>query len=266
MPSHPDAVTRRGRLIVVGSGIQFARHINDRTVSELRQADVVFSLADAFAMQWLLQLRPDAIQLGRHYGDDRDRRDSYIAMEQEILAPIRAGKRVCALFYGHPGVFAQVPHSAIAAARAEGFEARMEPGISAEACLYADLGLDPGATGVQSIEATQFLIQQRQLDPACLVLLWQVALAGNVDCVGFEPNPARLQLLVDKLYRWYPPDHEVILYEAAQLPIEDCRAERLPLCGLPQAQYREITTLVIPRVQRAEPDIPIQERLREIPR
>ena len=32
------------------------------------------------------------------------------------------------------------------------------PGISAEYCLVADLGIDPGATGMQSMEATQFMI------------------------------------------------------------------------------------------------------------
>ncbi len=251
-----------GKLIIVGCGIQLGRHVTERAISEIKTADAVLGLTDAFAMHWLLDLRPDTVQLGRYYSDTRDRRDSYREMEQAILKPVRAGKRVCAVFYGHPGVFAQVPHAAIAAARAEGFEARMEPGISAEACLYADLGLDPGESGVQSIEATQFLIQQRQLDPAGLVLLWQVALAGNIDCIGFEPDPARLQLLVDKLARWYPAEHEVILYEAAQLPIEDFRAERLPLAELPRARYKEYTTLIIPPAGPAERDPQTWNRLR----
>lgn len=254
-------MTDPGKLIVVGCGIQLGRHLTERAISEIETADAVFGLADAFAMHWLLSLRPDTVQLGGYYGDAKDRRESYREMEQAMLEPVRAGKRVCAVFYGHPGVFAQVPHSAIAAARAEGFEARMEPGISAEACLYADLGLDPGESGVQSIEATQFLIQQRQLDPVCLVLLWQVALAGNTDCIGFEPEPARLQVLVDKLCRWYPADHEVILYEAAQLPIEDFRADRLPLTELPSARYKEYTTLVIPSLGPAERDLQTLQRL-----
>jgi len=259
-------MTHPGKLIVVGCGIQLGRHLTERAISEVEAADAVFGLADAFAMHWLLSLRPDTVQLGCYYGDAKDRRDSYREMEQAMLESVRDGKRVCAVFYGHPGVFSQVPHAAIAAARAEGFEARMEPGISAEACLYADLGLDPGESGVQSIEATQFLVQQRQLDPACLVLLWQVALAGNIDCIGFEPDPSRLQLLVDKLARWYPQDHEVLLYEAAQLPIEDFRAECLPLAKLPRARYKEYTTLVIPPAGPAERDPQTWNRLRAMQR
>ena len=150
------------------------------------------------------------------------------------------------MFYGHPGVFADVPHRVVRKARAEGIPARMEPGISAEACLYADLGLDPGHRGVQSMEATHFLVYDRQPDTAGLVLLWQVALSGDLSCNRLHAEREGLQALVDKLLRWYPPAHEVILYEAARLPIETPRTDRLPLHDLPAAHYEEYTTLVVP--------------------
>ena len=54
-------------------------------------------------------------------------------------------------------VFVQPSHESIAIARLEGFSARMLPGISAEDCLFADIGLDPGKDGCQSFEATDFL-------------------------------------------------------------------------------------------------------------
>jgi len=158
------------------------------------------------------------------------------------------------VFYGHPGVFAQVPHSAVEKLRHEGLAARMEPGISAEACLYADLGLDPGTRGVQSVEATRLLAYRHALDPTALVLLWQVALAGNLACIGFQPDPRRLQILVEKLSQWYRPDTPVILYEAAQLPIENFRADSMILADLPTARYKEYTTLVIPPAREAGRD------------
>ena len=139
----------------------------------------------------------------------------------------------------------------------------MEPGISAEACLYADLDLDPGEHGVQSLEATQFLIQQRQIDPSSLLLLWQVSQAGNIDCVGFEARSGRIRILVDKLLRWYPETTETILYEAATLPIQDFRAERVALSALPDAVLNPATTLVIPPTLAAEPDQAALRRLAE---
>jgi diguanylate cyclase (GGDEF)-like protein len=243
----PAPTSARGAsLVVVGSGIQFGRHASARCLSEIRAAEVVFCLADPFALAMITQSRPDTINLGVHYAPGKDRRQTYREIDAAIMKEVRAGRKVCAVFYGHPGVFADVPHQVIRKARAEGIPARMEPGISAEACLYADLGIDPGRRGVQSMEATHFLFYDRQPDPAGLVLLWQVALSGDLGCSRFQAERAGLQALVDKLLRWYPPGHEVILYEAAQLPIESPRAERLPLRDLPDARYREYTTLVIP--------------------
>jgi siroheme synthase len=243
-----------GSLVLVGSGIELGRHMSQRAWSEIQRADQVFVLADAFAFDCIARVRPDAQNLCEHYADDRDRRLSYRAMEAAIVDPVIAGHRVCGVFYGHPGVFADVAHNAIAQARARGHRARMEPGISAADCLFADLGIDPGRCGLQCYEATQFLVGERPIDSSALLLLWQVALAGNVACVGFEPVPERLQLLVDKLLRWYKPDTEVILYEAATLPIADFRADRMALIDLPRARYREYTTLVIPPSTRPRPD------------
>lgn len=122
----------------------------------------------------------------------------------------------------------------------------MEPGISAEACLYADLGIDPGRYGAQSLESTKFLVEDRSIDNRSLLILWQVALTGDLSCTRFHAEPHALEKLVDRLLLDYPADHEVILYEASHLPIEPFRAERLPLSGLANAEYKEYTTLVVP--------------------
>lgn len=253
-PGERDPRASRGRLVVVGSGIELGRHMGQRVVSEISRAQVVFCLVGEFALAWLQQIRPDVISLHEAYGEDKDRRQTYREMESRILAWVRKGAHVCAIFYGHPGVFADVPHGAVRQARREGFEARIEPGISAEACLYADLGIDPGSRGVQSFEATQFLVFRRQVDPTALLILWQVALSGDLSCTRFDSDPERLQVLVDKLTKTYPLDTEIILYEAAQLPIESFRVVRLALSDLPRAHYKEYTTLVIPPSEAIETD------------
>ena len=125
----------------------------------------------------------------------------------------------------------------------------MEPGISAEDCLVADIGIDPGAYGMQSMESTQFMIYRRAIDPSGLLILWQPGLAGDLTLKRFDTEPARRQILVDKLARHYPLDHEVILYEAATNPFEKTRIDRLALRDLPAAPLKQITTLVIPPAQ-----------------
>ncbi len=241
-------------LVVVGSGIQLGRHLSPRCLSEIEQADRLFVLTDGAASAMLAGLRPDLIDLRVYYAPGKDRRQTYRDMDSAIMTEVRAGKRVCAVFYGHPGVFADVPHAVIRKAREAGFSARMEPGISSEACLYADLGIDPGRSGVQSIEATQFLLEDRQIDTRSLLLLWQVALTGDIACTRFHAVPEELEKLVQRLLLDYPADHEVILYEAARLSVEPFRAEYMALHQLPSARYEEYTTLVIPPCPPRYPD------------
>ena len=249
-----DGSATGGSLVVVGIGMQLGRHAGQRALSEIDVADDVFALVDAFALDWLQRRRPDCLSLHGHYAEGKDRRLTYREMIERVLVPARAGRRVCLVLYGHPGVFADVPHEALRRASAEGLEARMEPGVSAEACLYADLLIDPGSHGVQSFEATQFLIHHRRVDPSALLILWQVALCGDLGCSRFETTVARLELLVEKLRGFYPREPEIILYEAARLPIERPRADRMMLGDLPLAALVEHTTLVIPPAGPLEKD------------
>ncbi|MGQ0799904.1 MAG: diguanylate cyclase [Pseudomarimonas sp.] len=242
-------------LVVVGSGIQLGRHMSPRCLSEIQEAERVFALTDGAAHAMIAELRPDLIDLRVYYAVGKDRRQTYQEMDAAIMAEVRTGRRVCAVFYGHPGVFADVPHAVIRKAREAGFSARMEPGISSEACLYADLGIDPGKYGVQSLEATQFLHEDRHVDNRGLLLLWQVALTGDLTCTRFHAVAEELAKLVQRLLLDYPADHEVILYEAARLPIESFRAEHLPLSQLASAHYEEYTTLVVPPCAPRHPDV-----------
>jgi hypothetical protein len=164
-----------------------------------------------------------------------------------MLAEVRAGRRVCGVFYGHPGVFAQVPHRMIANVRAEGFEAAMQPGISAEDCLYADLGIDPGTFGCQHYEASQLMFFRRRIDPSACLILWQIGLAGDRSTASRGTGAAHRQLLLELLQaEGYPPDHEVVIYEAATLPIAQPRMERVALSALVEAELHPHTTLVVP--------------------
>jgi hypothetical protein len=149
-------------------------------------------------------------------------------------------------FYGHPGVFAKAPHDAIAQARAEGYAAHMEPGISAEDCLYADLGIDPGRVGCQHYEASQLLFYRRALDPSAYLVLWQVGIAGDRTYRRFATSAAHRQLLVDRLCETYPADHPVTVYEAATLPITAPRMETVALRGLAGTPLHMHSTLVVP--------------------
>lgn len=239
-----------GRLVFVGTGLQLAGHISKLSQSYIENADIVFSIVpDGFANRWLESLNGNHISLQCHYaqeGEVKNRRDSYAEMVEAILQQVRQDKLVVVALYGHPGVFSCVSHLAIKQAVNEGYEANMLPGISAEACLWADLGIDPGSNGHQSFEATQFMLYQHHPDPATYLLLWQIALAGEHTLTEFSTDQHRLEILVDHLSQWYPLDHQVIIYEAANLPIQSPRIDQIPLKDLPFAPLSMISTLLIP--------------------
>jgi hypothetical protein len=182
-------------------------------------------------------------------------------MVEAMLTEVRAGKQVCGAFYGHPGVFASPPHKAIEIARAEGYRAHMEPGVSAEDCLYADLGFDPGRVGCQHYEASQFMFYRRRIDPSAYLILWQIGVAGDQSFARFSTGAQYRKLLVELLARDYDLSHEVIVYRAATLPIHQPRIDRMPLGSLPDADIDMHATLAIPPSRPLEPNSEIRERL-----
>src|SRR5688500_7195349 len=174
---------RKGRLAVVGLGMTLGAHLTPRSRSHIESADVVFvAVSDALVELWVQEMHADVRSLQPFYGagsGEKSRQDTYREMVEAMLVEVRAGKRVCGAFYGHPGVFAQAPHKAVAQAREEGFDAVMEPGVSAEDCLYADLGIDPGRVGCQHYEASQLMFYHRRLDSSAYLVVWQPAVAGD---------------------------------------------------------------------------------------
>jgi precorrin-3B methylase len=253
---------RRGSLVCVGVGMTLGSHITPLARSYLEKADVVFTaLSDGIIELWLAKMNPNVRSFQSLYKEGKSRADTYREMVETLLSEVRAGKRVCGAFYGHPGVFALPPHKAITIAREEGYQAHMEPGVSAEDCLYADLGIDPWRYGCQHYEASQFMFYRRRIDPSAYLVLWQIGVAGDQSFARFSTNSSYRQVLVDVLARDYDLSHEVIIYRAATLPMQKPLMERLPLGKLSAAQADMHATLVIPPARPLEPDREIRERL-----
>lgn len=256
-----------GSLACVGLGMLLGGHLTPRARSHIEGAQVVFgAVSDPLVELWLQQLRPDVRSLQPLYAEGKSRHQTYREMVDAMLIEVRAGRRVCGVFYGHPGVFAQVPHSAVAQAREEGFGAVMEAGISAEDCLYADLGIDPGRCGCQHYEASQLLVYRRRIDPSAYLVLWQIGLVGDRSYRRFATGEAHRALLVERLQQDYPATHPVILYEAATLPITTHRADTVALQALQSATLHMHTTLVVPPASALQPDHVMLARIEQIER
>ena len=157
------AETKKGSLVIVGTGIDVAGQMTIMAKSQIENADIVFVAAPGkAAMHWVNSLNKNVVSLMDLYAEGKSRVNTYRQMTSRIVDAVHEGKDVCAAFYGHPGVFVTPSHKAITQLKAEGYDAYMEPGISAEDCLIADLGIDPGMTGCQTFEASQFLFYKHR--------------------------------------------------------------------------------------------------------
>jgi hypothetical protein len=247
-------------LTVVGLGIRVPAHVTHETQACLERAhEVLYLVGDPVAVSWLERVNPNARPLHGFYEEGAPRTRTYEAMVEEILACVRRGGDICVAFYGHAGVFVNPTWEAIRRARTEGFPARMLPGISAEDCLFVDLGLDPADAGCQSYEATDLLLHRRAIDPSVPLLLWQVGVVGNVT---YAPagDSAHLPLLVDYLTLVYPREHRVVVYEASSYSVCDPLIEEIELGALATSPPSPMATLYVPPAVRREADPTLRAR------
>lgn len=256
---------KSGTIVIVGTGITLGSHISPLSRSYIENADVVFAgVADGITELWLKEMHKDVRSFAPLYEEGKSRHVTYQQMIDLMLAEVRLGKKVVGAFYGHPGVFAYAPHKVIELARAEGYAAHMEPGISSADCLHAELGIDPGKVGCQYFETSQYMFYQRSIDPTAYLVLWQVGIAGDQSTARFATGAAYRQVLVELLAEHYPFSHEVILYEAAGLPFQQARISKLPLAELPQAEMNLKTTLVLPPARKLVKNQAVLDKLTAI--
>jgi Tetrapyrrole (Corrin/Porphyrin) Methylases len=251
-----------GSLVVVGTGIQ----IGQTTIEAKAQMEVAgklfYLVADPATAYWITKLNPTAESLYGFYSPEKKRLQTYFEMVQHIMESVRQGLNVCAAFYGHPGVFVFPSHEVIQQAQQEGFAARMLPGVSAEDCLFADLGIDPGTGGCQSFEATEFLVHPRRFDPTVGLILWQISVVGEF---GYRPDREAtlpgLRVLVEELIRFYGDEHEVVIYEASTVSICKPFIRCVKLSTVPGMEISPVATMFVPPKDRLEYDVEMTGRL-----
>ncbi|MEM1412187.1 MAG: SAM-dependent methyltransferase [Pseudomonadota bacterium] len=255
-----------GSLKIVGTGFSISGQMTPEALACVREADqVLHILSDPATTAWLERIRPDAKTLTALYDEGKNRHITYEEMTETMLEPAREGQSVCVAFYGHPGVFVTPSHAAKRAADAEGLAARMLPALSAESCLFADLGVDPVARGCHSFEATQFLLRGCPVETASSMVLWQIGSVGVSDYRNSVLwSREGLRVLTDALLDHYPSDHEVVVYEASQFPIADPLILPLALADLAEAEVSVVSTLFIPPLAPAAVDDAGWEHIQDV--
>jgi len=167
----------RGRLIVVGTGIHYGQ-LTLEALATIKTADRLLFMGNGNG--WIAKLNPVAEDLdARFRAEGKYRGVAYEEMVDRVLECLRRGENVCLGIYGNPAVAAWVPHAAIRRARAEGFEAKMLPGVSSVDCLFTDLEIDPSPLGCVVGDASLYLIDPSRFDRRSHVILLQPNLVNT---------------------------------------------------------------------------------------
>ena len=236
------------KFVVVGTGIRTSGQLTMETISWIKKADkVFFVVADVLAGKIIPTLNSSAVSLHFLYETKKSREETYREMVELMMDSVRNNKLTVAAYYGHPGVLADAPHMAVKLAKAEGFDAQMLPAISAEACLFADIGLDPSTYGCQSYEATAFLLKNKVIDNSSSLILWQVGVLCDLTYGENVPVPEKsMNALREKLYQNYPPTHIITIYEAATIVGCKPRIEQVALKDIVKVSLTGVSTIYVP--------------------
>ncbi|PDS95464.1 hypothetical protein CO659_22745 [Rhizobium sp. S9] len=234
-------------LVFVGTGIKGAHHLTAEAILHIETADkVLYCVADVVVERKIRQLNDNCRDLYDLYGDDKLRRRTYEEMVECSMDALKEYRKVCVVFYGHPGIFVWPSFTAIRQARQAGVRAYMLPAVSSIDCMFADLGFDPSRHGCQILEATDFLSRGKKPDVNASVIILQVGAVGDMGFRfrGYEKR--NMPIFVEYLAGFYGPDYEVILYEASQFPVCAPTIRKLPIRDITAANPSGITSLYIP--------------------
>ena len=262
-PQSQSAPVRGNSLVLAGTGIKAVGHLTQETIFWLERADkVLFSVSDEIISSYIQELQPRAESLNRFYSESRPRIDTYRLMARRILECVSEYETVCVVFYGHPRVLVDPVALAATAAAEQGHRVTVLPGVSALDCLFADLGVDIAHNGLQSFEASDFVLRPRPFDPYTPLVLWQAAALGDTSWNPRQGAPqTHVPVLAAILAERYGAEHEIMVYEAQVLPFDDFSLRKGTVYDLSAGILTDGALLYIPAKKGAPVDPDMQARL-----
>ena len=133
-----------GSLTVIGTGIRAVTQLTIESLAAMATAEeLLHVIGEPIQEEALLAINPKARTMTGFYADGLVRNATYEAMVREMLSCVAAGKRTVAAFYGHPeySPTRRTRPSAVPAPPVT--RPACFPAVSAEDCLFADLGRTP---------------------------------------------------------------------------------------------------------------------------
>jgi tetrapyrrole methylase family protein/MazG family protein len=254
-------------IYITGLGIVGTRQITKEAEEILRKSECVFVLHYQKVMHDYIEneLGTPVTDLNLEYKEGLDRSKTYRKMANRVMsAAVHAKGPVTLALYGHPTIFVSPTRLIQEEAPTKGLRVKVLPGVSCIDCIFAEIGFDPGNSGIQMYEATDFLVRGFTPDPAVPLFLWQVGALETGLFSAKASKPERFVRLRRYLQKFYPEDHIVYLLRTATYPFtrSEQRAFRLRDFEKQYRQVHPIHTLYVPPVaEKPVQDIELAKKI-----
>lgn len=213
-------------IYVAGTGMVGFSQLTREVESAFEESEEVFLLDTKGPINNYIheEFDVDIYDLGSHYGDDKDRRQTYDEMADVVLeAANDADDPVTFALYGHPMIFVNPSRQVIEEGQELGMNVEVMPGISSLDTVFCDIAFDPAANGLQTFEATDLLVREWELNPEVPAMIWQVSVVETALHTDRDSRPERFTRFKEYLQQFYPDDHTVHLLQTATFPIAESK-------------------------------------------
>lgn len=240
-------------IIIAGTGMVGTRQITYEVEAALEKSEEIFLIDHQpnIMDRYLEDNDAEVTDLSQEYEDEKRREEIYEEMAQRVLdAGERCDDPVTLALYGHPFVFVSPSRWIAEEAPSRGLTVEKLPGISSMDCIYADIELDPGASGIQMYEATDLLLREYYLNTHVPVMIWQIGAIENIRYSKAANKPERFSRIREYLQQHYPDDHEVTILQTAIYPFTDSKQISFKLSEFESMaeDINSVQTLYVPPV------------------
>lgn len=159
-------------LIIAGTGIKFLSHLTVEVKAIIEQSScVIYLLNEPAIKKWISDNSKKSISMDSIYFSSSLRKNAYSNIANKILKELDNYNDLVFLTYGHPTFFSSVTTELTDKIDNKSIKLHIMPSISALDCLCADLKIDPGIHGLQSYEATEFILRDHDFSPYSHLIL-----------------------------------------------------------------------------------------------
>jgi len=240
---------------IIGTGMRGYQQMTKEAEMAVEASDRLYSihLSEIYG-EYLDGLGVDRYDLRDCYSEGKDRVETYEEIADEVLQGAKESDGpVTFALYGHPMVFVSPSRKVINRAKEKGMTVETRPGISSMDCLYVDLQLDPGQSGIQMYEATDLLLREWELNPEVPAMIWQIgAVESSIHHTSIDDKPERYERIRKYLQQFYPDDHTVVSAQTAIYPTTESKQYEFQLDEFESMheELNKIQTLYIPPVRQ----------------